>query len=73
MTLSFKIPKRACCLLLIHYSLTLFFLLCFVIQAQSQEYGGHSSHVTNVAFLHDDSHLISTGGKDTSILQWVVA
>ncbi|XP_006805294.1 echinoderm microtubule-associated protein-like 2 [Neolamprologus brichardi] len=41
--------------------------------APSQEYGGHSSHVTNVAFLHDDSHLISTGGKDTSILQWVVA
>ncbi|MEQ2178410.1 hypothetical protein GOODEAATRI_013750 [Goodea atripinnis] len=41
--------------------------------APSQEYGGHSSHVTNVAFLHDDSHLISTGGKDTSILQWIVA
>lgn len=70
-----KIPKRACCSLLINYSLTFFFfvLLCFVIQAPSQEYGGHSSHVTNVAFLHDDSHLISTGGKDTSILQWVVA
>lgn len=42
-------------------------------QAPSHEYGGHSSHVTNVAFLHDNSHLISTGGKDTSILQWVVA
>eukprot|EP00064_Thunnus_orientalis_P022846 superscaffoldBa00008081_g23067 len=42
-------------------------------RAPSHEYGGHSSHVTNVAFLHDDSHLLSTGGKDTSILQWVVA
>ncbi|KAM7398914.1 hypothetical protein PAMP_018218 [Pampus punctatissimus] len=42
-------------------------------RALSHEYGGHSSHVTNVAFLHDNSHLISTGGKDTSILQWVVA
>uniref|UniRef100_A0A8C1C150 EMAP like 2 n=1 Tax=Cyprinus carpio carpio TaxID=630221 RepID=A0A8C1C150_CYPCA len=42
-------------------------------QASSHIYGGHSSHVTNVAFLHDDSHLLSTGGKDTSILQWVLA
>uniref|UniRef100_A0A1B6C405 Uncharacterized protein n=2 Tax=Clastoptera arizonana TaxID=38151 RepID=A0A1B6C405_9HEMI len=33
-------------------------------------YGGHSSHVTNVSFLHDDSRLISIGGKDTSVLQW---
>ncbi|KAM9317692.1 echinoderm microtubule-associated protein-like 2 isoform 2-T2 [Pholidichthys leucotaenia] len=46
---------------------------CSHPRAPSHEYGGHSSHVTNVAFLHDDSHLISTGGKDTSILQWVVA
>ncbi|XP_024300343.2 echinoderm microtubule-associated protein-like 2 isoform X1 [Oncorhynchus tshawytscha] len=46
---------------------------CSQPRAPSHTYGGHSSHVTNVAFLHDDSHLISTGGKDTSILQWVVA
>ncbi|XP_034149805.1 echinoderm microtubule-associated protein-like 2 isoform X3 [Esox lucius] len=46
---------------------------CSQPRAPSHVYGGHSSHVTNVAFLHDDSHLISTGGKDTSILQWVVA
>ncbi|XP_047248024.1 echinoderm microtubule-associated protein-like 2 isoform X2 [Girardinichthys multiradiatus] len=51
----------------------LFSFPCSQPRAQSQEYGGHSSHVTNVAFLHDDSHLISTGGKDTSILQWIVA
>ncbi|XP_063217797.1 echinoderm microtubule-associated protein-like 2 isoform X3 [Bacillus rossius redtenbacheri] len=36
-------------------------------------YGGHSSHVTNVAFLNDDSRLISTGGRDTSIMQWMVS
>uniref|UniRef100_A0A8C7WI41 EMAP like 2 n=1 Tax=Oncorhynchus mykiss TaxID=8022 RepID=A0A8C7WI41_ONCMY len=48
-------------------------LPCHAMQAPSHTYSGHSSHVTNVAFLHDDSHLISTGGKDTSILQWVVA
>ncbi|ESO09467.1 hypothetical protein HELRODRAFT_97580 [Helobdella robusta] len=35
-------------------------------------YSGHSSHVTNVKFLHDDTRLISTGGKDTSIMQWQV-
>ncbi|XP_076678877.1 echinoderm microtubule-associated protein-like 2 isoform X5 [Andrena cerasifolii] len=35
-------------------------------------YGGHSSHVTNVSFLQDDTRLISTGGGDTSVLQWIV-
>ncbi|XP_043476559.1 echinoderm microtubule-associated protein-like 2 isoform X8 [Leptopilina heterotoma] len=35
-------------------------------------YGGHSSHVTNVAFLQDDTRLASIGGGDTSVLQWVV-
>ncbi|XP_023271829.1 echinoderm microtubule-associated protein-like 2 isoform X1 [Seriola lalandi dorsalis] len=51
----------------------LFSFPCSQPRAPSHECSGHSSHVTNVAFLHDDSHLISTGGKDTSILQWVVA
>ncbi|XP_035241187.1 echinoderm microtubule-associated protein-like 2 isoform X1 [Anguilla anguilla] len=45
---------------------------CSQPRAPSHVYKGHSSHVTNVAFLHDDSHLISTGGKDMSILQWSV-
>ncbi|XP_027003729.1 echinoderm microtubule-associated protein-like 2 isoform X2 [Tachysurus fulvidraco] len=45
---------------------------CSQPRAPSHVYGGHSSHVTNVAFLHDDSHLLSTGGKDTSILQWAL-
>ncbi|XP_018904469.2 echinoderm microtubule-associated protein-like 2 isoform X3 [Bemisia tabaci] len=35
-------------------------------------YSAHSSHVTNVAFLHDDTRLISTGGKDMSVMQWQV-
>lgn len=51
----------------------LFSFPCSQPRAPSHEYSGHSSHVTNVAFLHDDSHLISTGGKDTSVLQWVLA
>ncbi|KAK2088704.1 Echinoderm microtubule-associated protein-like 2 [Saguinus oedipus] len=40
--------------------------------ALSHKYGGHSSHVTNVAFLWDDSMALTTGGKDTSVLQWRV-
>ncbi|XP_026730498.1 echinoderm microtubule-associated protein-like 2 isoform X3 [Trichoplusia ni] len=36
------------------------------------QFGGHSSHVTCVRFLPDDSRLLSTGGLDTSVLQWVV-
>ncbi|XP_046824221.1 echinoderm microtubule-associated protein-like 2 isoform X2 [Vespa crabro] len=35
-------------------------------------YGGHSSHVTNISFLQDDTRLVSTGGNDTSVLQWIV-
>lgn len=35
-------------------------------------YKGHSSHVTSVAFLFDDSRLVSTGGRDMAILQWQV-
>ena len=31
---------------------------------------GHSSHVTCVRFLHDDSSLITVGGNDSSIMQW---
>nr|XP_058914335.1 echinoderm microtubule-associated protein-like 1 isoform X1 [Kogia breviceps] len=50
----------------------LFSYPCSRFRAPSHAYGGHSSHVTNVDFLCDDSHLISTGGKDTSIMQWRV-
>lgn len=28
--------------------------------------------MTNVSFLQDDSRLVSTGGADTSVLQWIV-
>lgn len=42
-------------------------------KARCLEYGGHSSHVTAIGFLHDDSRLISTGGRDTAVMQWVVS
>uniref|UniRef100_A0A3Q3WDZ3 Uncharacterized protein n=1 Tax=Mola mola TaxID=94237 RepID=A0A3Q3WDZ3_MOLML len=48
----------------------LFAYPCSTAKAPSHKYSAHSSHVTNVSFLYSDSHLISTGGKDTSIMQW---
>uniref|UniRef100_A0A1L8E5X0 Putative echinoderm microtubule-associated protein-like 1 n=2 Tax=Nyssomyia neivai TaxID=330878 RepID=A0A1L8E5X0_9DIPT len=33
---------------------------------------GHSSHVTAVEFLQEDARLISTGGHDTSVMQWTI-
>ncbi|CAL8297753.1 unnamed protein product [Merluccius merluccius] len=48
----------------------LFAYPCSRAKAPSYKYSAHSSHVTNVSFLHNDSHLVSTGGKDTSIMQW---
>lgn len=34
------------------------------------KFTGHSSHVTNVRFSSNDSHVISVGGNDKSIFQW---
>uniref|UniRef100_A0A286XTP8 EMAP like 2 n=1 Tax=Cavia porcellus TaxID=10141 RepID=A0A286XTP8_CAVPO len=50
----------------------LFSYPCCQPRALSHKYSGHSSHVTNVAFLWDDSVALTTGGKDTSVLQWRV-
>ncbi|XP_037663698.1 echinoderm microtubule-associated protein-like 4 isoform X3 [Choloepus didactylus] len=43
---------------------------CSKPKAPSHKFSAHSSHVTNVSFTHNDSHLVSTGGKDMSIIQW---
>ncbi|XP_062296954.1 echinoderm microtubule-associated protein-like 1 isoform X1 [Scomber scombrus] len=48
----------------------LFAYPCSQFRAPSHYYGGHSSHVTNVNFLYNDSYLVSTGGKDMSVMQW---
>ncbi|XP_053191092.1 echinoderm microtubule-associated protein-like 1 isoform X1 [Scomber japonicus] len=48
----------------------LFAYPCSQFRAPSHYYGGHSSHVTNVTFLYNDSYLVSTGGKDMSVMQW---
>jgi len=44
-------------------TLLLFQSLCHVMS-------GHSSHVTHVEFLQEDSRIVSTGGKDMSVMQW---
>ncbi|XP_037072676.1 echinoderm microtubule-associated protein-like 2 isoform X2 [Pollicipes pollicipes] len=38
----------------------------------NRAYQGHSSHVTHVEFFAEDDRLLSTGGRDTSVLQWAV-
>jgi microtubule-associated protein-like 1/2 len=43
---------------------------CFHAKSECNTGRGHSSHVTCVRFLSDDLTLMSTGGKDTAIMQW---
>jgi len=50
----------------------LFVYPCGGTGAPFDQYAGHSSHVTQVRFSHDDSYLVSTGGNDMSIFQWKV-
>lgn len=38
---------------------------------ERKEYGGHCSHIMGVKFLATDAHVISIGGNDCSIFQWV--
>lgn len=45
---------------------------CNSDKAEPRTVQGHSAHVMNVRFLHDDTRLISVGGRDASTLQWKV-
>ncbi|XP_015263095.1 PREDICTED: echinoderm microtubule-associated protein-like 6, partial [Gekko japonicus] len=38
--------------------------------AKHKRYFGHSAHVTNIRFSHDDKYVISTGGDDCSVFVW---
>jgi microtubule-associated protein-like 1/2 len=39
---------------------------------EKKVYTGHSSHVTNVTMVSNDSIVISVGGNDSAIMQWKV-
>ena len=43
---------------------------CVEQKACFNQYRGHSSHVTNVRWLVEDSHLVSVGGNDKCVMQW---
>lgn len=45
---------------------------CIVPHAAHVAYGGHSSHVTNLAFTSDNASLLSAGGNDRAVLLWRV-
>ncbi|TDH01611.1 hypothetical protein EPR50_G00182120 [Perca flavescens] len=38
--------------------------------AKHKRYLGHSPHVTNIRFSHEDKYVISTGGDDCSVFVW---
>ncbi|XP_064600933.1 echinoderm microtubule-associated protein-like 6 [Liolophura sinensis] len=38
--------------------------------AKFKKYIGHSAHVTNVRWTHNDKYLVSVGGSDTAVMVW---
>ena len=42
----------------------------YIVGAKFKKYVGHSAHVTNVRFSHDQRHLVSVGGADHAVFQW---
>ena len=45
---------------------------CVVDDAPFAVHPGHSAQVTSVRFMHGDTHVVSVGGNDRSVLQWRV-
>jgi len=48
----------------------LFNFPCVTEDAAFRAYRGHSSFVNNVAFVNGDSHVISCGSADLTVMQW---
>lgn len=45
---------------------------CLIKNSKYIQGKGHSSHVTNVRWTKDDSHIISVGGEDQCVMVWKV-
>lgn len=45
---------------------------CVIDKAPAKVYGGHCSHVPNVRWLAGDKQVVSVGGHDQTLFQWVV-
>ena len=45
---------------------------CVIDKAPAKLYGGHCSHVPNVRWLAGDKQVVSVGGHDRTLFQWVV-
>ncbi|XP_077998925.1 echinoderm microtubule-associated protein-like 2 isoform X1 [Glandiceps talaboti] len=45
---------------------------CTSFKAESHDVKAYSSHVTNVRFLPEDRFMVSTGGLDACLMQWVL-
>lgn len=43
---------------------------CVVEGASSNEYLGHSSHLTRVKFSPSDKYVVSAGGNDKTLIIW---
>jgi microtubule-associated protein-like 1/2 len=52
--------------------LNLFVFPCSSPKTEKRVYQGHSSHVTNVAFVNNETRLISVGGNDMAVFQWTI-
>merc|ERR1719198_1871101 len=53
-----------------HGKIKMFHAPCVVEDAPFKSFSGHSSHVMNIRFLKDDTHVVSVGGKDRAVFQW---
>ncbi|XP_070560903.1 echinoderm microtubule-associated protein-like 1 isoform X3 [Ptychodera flava] len=55
-----------------HGFISIFRYPCTSLKAESHDNKAYSSHVTSVKFLPEDKFLVSTGGLDACIMQWVL-